>query len=188
MIGSLPTTLAVDGVEYDINSDFRAALIIFEAYGSSNLSALNKQLTMLEIIYTPIGEDKPTVPPNLNEATRQALWFLDAGRDHRNNRNAHVKTIDYKQDEQLLFSAVNAVFARDIREEIYLHWWTFYSLCQAIDSESSIAQISSLRYKRATGEKLDKCEQRFYRENQHLIDFKTSADDYEAMARQLRGG
>ncbi len=192
MIGALPKSLVVDGIEYPINSDFRAALLILEAYGDPSLSAFNKQLTMLEVIYTPMPTEdnpdpEPNIPPNTEEAQRQACWFLDVGLDKRKKSIEDVRTIDYKQDEQLIFSAVNAVYTRDVREEAYMHWWTFYGLCQAIDSESMIANIANIRFKKAKGQKLEKYEQMFYKENRHLIDFVTSEDDYEAMVRQLRG-
>ncbi|MEE0929627.1 MAG: Gp15 family bacteriophage protein, partial [Acutalibacteraceae bacterium] len=32
MIGLLPKSLEIDGREYEINSDFRVVLLIFEAY------------------------------------------------------------------------------------------------------------------------------------------------------------
>lgn len=192
MIGALPKSLVVDGIEYPINSDFRAALLVLEAYGDTSLSAFNKQLTMLEVIYTPMPTEdnpdpEPNIPPNTEEAQRQACWFLDVGLDKRKKSSEDVRTMDYTQDEQLIFSAVNAVYTRDVREEQYMHWWTFYGLCQAIDNESMIASIANIRYKKAKNQKLEKHEQMFYKENRHLIDFITADDDYEAMVRQLRG-
>ena len=182
MIGDLPKALTVDGREYDIDSDFRTALLIFEAFGDAELSSLNKQFTMLELLYNPI------VPPDIDEASKQAVWFLDVGQDEKQkNKNVHnPKTMDYKQDEQLLFSAVNAVATRDVREAEYMHWWTFYGLCQAIDSESLIAHIINIRSKRAKGEKLEKHELKFYHENIHLIEFRTSDEDYQKMVALLR--
>ena len=181
MIGLLPTTLEVDGVEHRINSDFRVALLIFEAYGDPELSPVNKQLAMLEMLYID------GIPANTDEAQRQAVWFLDIGIDSKFKKKDDVRTMDYAQDEQLLFSAVNAVATKDVRAEEYLHWWTFYGLCQAISPESLIAHISNIRQKRGKGEKLEKHEQKFYAENRHLIDFRTSDDDYDAMVRKLRG-
>jgi len=191
MIGALPKALTIDGVDYPINSDYRAALLIMEAFGDSSMSQLNRQFTMLEILFTPIATDdnpdpKPNIPPNTNEAIRMALWFLDVGMDQK-KKDPSTKTMDYVQDEQLIFSAVNAVYSRDVREESYMHWWTFYGLCQAINPESMIANIANIRYKRAKGQKLEKYEQEFYRENRHLIDFRTSDDEYERMVRELRG-
>jgi Bacteriophage Gp15 protein. len=187
MIGALPTSLEVDGVEYLINSDFRAALLVFEAFSDITLTALNKQLVMLEIIYAPPTSSEPNIPPNTAEALKQALWFLDVGVDEKHKKANPVKSMDYSQDEQLLFSAVNAVFARDVREEPYMHWWTFYGLTQAISPDSLISHIVSIRHKRAKHEKLEKHEQKFYFENRHLIDFRTSDEDYENLVAQLRG-
>lgn len=193
MIGSLPKKLEVDGVYYPINSDYRAALIIMQAYNDNRLSEFNKQLTMLEIIYTPLATQnnpnpKPNIPQNANEAIRQALWFLDIGITNKSgDADNKIKTIDYKQDEQLLFSAINAVYTKDVREEKYMHWWTFYGLCQAIDGESLISTIANIRFKKAKGKKLEKHEQDFYRDNAHLVNIKTSELDYDEMVRQLRG-
>jgi len=186
MIGLLPKTLEVEGVEYDINSDFRAALLIFEAYNDDSLSPMNKQLTLLEIIFTPAGESVPNIPRNQKEALEKAVWFLDIGQQSSSRSSVSPKTMDYVQDEQLLFSAVNAVVAKDVREEEYMHWWTFYGLCQAIDGDSLISHIMGIRSKRARGEKLEKHEQKFYSENRHLIDFKEEGFDYDEMVRQLR--
>lgn len=191
MIGALPKSLRVDGKDYPINSDYRAALLVFEACGDNTLSPLNKRLTLLEILYTPLPtkdnpHPKPNIPPNADEAYKQAIWFFDVGINHKNKSGSNVKTIDYSQDEQLIFSAVNAVYSKDVRAESYMHWWTFYGLCQAIDSESMISTISGIRYKKATGKKLEKHEQDFYKDNRHLVDLNTNSESYEDMVRQLR--
>jgi len=179
MIGILPKSLEVNGKEHPINSDFRAALLVFEAFGDAELTQRNKMMTMLEIVY---GE---MIPSDTEEAMKQAVWFLDIGMEVKKQED--IRTMDYKQDEQYIFSAVNAVYTKDVRELDYMHWWTFYGLCQAISPESLISHISSIRYKKAKNKKLDKHEQEFYRNNRHLIDFRTSDDDYDVMVRQLRG-
>ena len=187
MIGQLPKTLIVDDVEYDINSDFRASFDIFEAFNGTSLSTLNKQLTMLEIIYTPIGETEPIMPPNIIEAAKQAIWFLNVGQDNPSH-TGRVKTLDYVQDEQLLFSAINVVMSTEVREFEYWHWWSFYAACQGISPDSLIAHISNIRHKKGKSEKLEKHEQKFYIENRHLIDFRTSENAYDEMCRELRKG
>jgi len=190
MIGLLPKSLIVEDIEYPINSDYRAILIALQALNDNALSPMNKVLTLLEIIFTPVAtEDNPdpqtNIPPNYEEASKEIKKFIDVEQEVPKSK-LNVKTIDYKQDEQILFSAVNAVTGYDIRETSYMHWWTFYGLCQAIDRESLMSHITNIRYKRSTGEKLEKYEQKFYRENAHLIDIKTSGDFYDEMVKQLR--
>lgn len=178
MIGLLPKSLVIDDAEYDIDSDYRTALLIMQMYNDRALSALNAQLTMLNILFTtiPEGESEPVtiIPNNIDEATKQAMWFLNIGNNDDNNGDVKSikRTIDYKQDEQMLFSAVNAVYTRDVRSEKYMHWWTFYGLCQAIDGESLISFIMSIRNKLFNGKKLEKHENEFYKENKNLIIIK----------------
>jgi len=168
MIGELPKSLMVDGVDCPINSDYRAALTIFEAFGDSSLSDLNKNIALLEILYDF------EIPENETEAQKQAIWFLDIGGAVQKETDLSPRTLDYRQDEQLIFSGINAVIGHDIREDDYMHWWTFYGLCQAISPESLISHIVGIRSKMGKGKKLEKYEQEFYRENKHLIDMLRS--------------
>ena len=188
MIGLLPKSLVIDGIEYDIDSDYRTALLIMQMYNDRALSALNAQMTMLNILFTtiPEGESEPVtiIPENISEAIKQAMWFLNIGDNDDNNGDVKSikRTIDYKKDEQLLFSAVNAVYTKDVRSERYMHWWTFYGLCQAIDGESLISYIISIRNKLFNGKKLEKHERDFYKQNKDLIiikgeDTEESIDD-----------
>ena len=185
MIGLLPKSLVIDGIEYDIDSDYRTALLIMQMYNDRALSVLNAQMTMLNILFTtiPEGESEPVtiIPENISEAIKQAMWFLNIG-DNDNNIKLTKRTIDYKKDEQLIFSAVNAVYTKDVRSERYMHWWTFYGLCQAIDGESLISYIISIRNKLFNGKKLEKHENEFYKQNKDLIiikgeDTEESIDD-----------
>jgi len=179
MIGLLPKELHIEGEACTINSDYRAALTIFEAFEDPDLTLKTKQVTMLEILYDFM------IPDNVREAHKQAIWFLNVGDAVK--KDDGVKTLDYKQDEQLLFSSINKVAGHDIREDDYLHWWTFYGLCQAIDSESLISTIVQLRYKMGTGKKLEKWEREWYANNRHLVDLKSAQQDYDAMVAFLRG-
>lgn len=181
-LGTLPKTLCVDGVDRPINSDYRAALAIFDACNARELSPLNKMMSILEIVYDF------DIPENTEEALQQAMWFLDVGSAAGKHDGATPRTLDYRHDEQLLFSAVNAVASHDVREDEYMHWWTFYGLCQAISSDSFISHIVGVRHKLAMGKRLEKHEQEFYRSNKSLIDLQANEEDYWEMVKQLGGG
>jgi len=180
MISELPQSLTVNGVEYPINADFRDAFDAIAACNADDLSPMNKQLALLEIIYGEI------IPPETNEAARLAKWFLDGGEAAKRD-TPPPKTMDYEQDAPLLFSAVNKVAGREVRDpNTFCHWWTFLGYCNEISPESPIAHIVSIRYKMATGKKLEKHEQEYYGENQHLVDMKSGAN-FDNIIRQLRG-
>lgn len=179
MIGNLPTSLEIDGEYYEIDSDFRRALLIMQMYNDRALSSEEKEMTMLQILFTPIpiaGEEPVcNIPNNINQAIEKAIQFLDVGQV--NKANSEMKPIiDYEKDEQLLFSAVNSVFAKDVRSERYMHWWTFFGICQAIDNESLISHIMGIRSKLNNKQKLDESEKAYYDENKHLINIGEAND------------
>lgn len=171
MIGFLPKTLEVEGKPYNIDSDFRTALLIMQMYNDRALSLYTKHITMLNMLFTVLDDDgKPVtiIPDNLDEAIHKAILFLDIGQE--DNGKNEPKLIDYNKDEQLLFSAVNKIYTREVRAEKYMHWWTFFGLCQEVNDDSLISYIVSIRKKIASKESLDNHERKFYRENKDIID------------------
>lgn len=165
MIGSLPKSLAVGGREYEIRSDFRVALLIFEAFADPELRLDEKARVCVECLYEEL-------PENFEEAYRQAAWFLDGG-DIPKSKPLRKKTLDWKQDESMIFSAVNKVAGREIRALDYMHWWTFLGYFSEI-GESMLSQVLSIRTKKAKGKKLEKWEKEFYNEHRELIDIRQS--------------
>lgn len=163
MIGQLPKALLVDGEDCSIRSDFRVALLIFQAFDDPELSDYEKVLTCLECLYE-------TVPTNIEAAYKQAAWFLDGG-NMKKSRQAPKKLLDWEQDESIIFPAVNKVAGFETRTAEYIHWWTFLGYFSEI-GEGMYSSVMSIREKKAKGKKLEKYEQEFYREHKEIIDIK----------------
>ena len=163
MIGSLPTTLTVDGVEYKINSDYKVALLIFQAYNDPELNDHEKAVVCIKCLYDEI-------PENEAEALEKALWFLDGG-DMPKSKPLPYKLMDWEQDEQLVFSSVNKVAGYETRKAEDLHWWTFLGFFNEI-SEGLWNQVMNIRSKKAKGKKLEKYEQEFYNQHKEMINLK----------------
>ena len=72
MIGELPKSLEIDNATYEINSDFRVALLIFQAFNDPELDQYCKALVCLKCLYKE-------VPANTEQAIKKAMWFLDGG-------------------------------------------------------------------------------------------------------------
>lgn len=170
MIGKLPTTLNIKGIDRAIRSDFRVALLIFQAFNDPELNDQEKALVMMDCLY----EDLDSMPQeDYQEAYDQAVWFLDGGiQEDETKYRASKKVLDWEQDEQMIFSAVNKVAGKEIRAVDYLHWWTFLGYFNEI-GEGLLSTVISIRQKKNKGKKLEKYEQEFYRENKSLIDIKT---------------
>ena len=171
MIGQLPKQLNINGTDRAIRSDFRVALLIFQAFNDPELSDQEKSIAMLDCLY----EDAEIIPQeDFQETYEKAVWFLDGGGIEETKETNHrraKKVMDWEQDEHLIFSAVNKVAGYETRAEEYLHWWTFLGYFNEI-GEGLFSTVINIRQKKNKGKKLEKHEQEFYRENKTLIDIK----------------
>lgn len=163
MIGILPKSLEIGGIEYKIRSDFRVALLIFEAFNDSELNDMEKIQVCIECLYE-------TIPSDTENAYKKAIWFLDGG-DIPKSRQNHKKVFDWKQDESIIFSAINKSAGFETRSAEYIHWWTFLGYFREI-GEGLFSQVVNIRTKKAKGKKLEKWEREFYNEHRELIDIK----------------
>lgn len=163
MIGILPKSLEIGGIEYKIRSDFRVALLIFEAFNDLELNDMEKIQVCIECLYE-------TIPSDTENAYKKAIWFLDGG-DIPKSRQNHKKIFDWKQDESIIFSAINKSAGFETRSAEYIHWWTFLGYFSEI-GEGLFSQIVNIRTKKAKGKKLEKWEREFYNEHRELIDIK----------------
>lgn len=143
MIGYLPTCLEVAGKEYEINSDYRVALVIFEAFEDPELNEYDKMDVMLRCLF------KDSIPPEeVNEAIEKASWFLDGGEDYREaGQQRQKKVMSWSQDEKMIFSAVNKTAGQEVRAVPYMHWWTFLGHFAEI-GECLFSTVRSIREKR----------------------------------------
>lgn len=162
MIGQLPRTLTVEGCEYPINTDFRDMLVILQALNDQELDDKEKMYVMLCCLYSD------NIPANLEEAVKQAVWFLDGGPHVTAQQQNAKKLMDWEQDEQMIFAAVNKVAGCETRGLDYLHWWTFLGYFSEI-GEGLFSTVVNIRKKKSRGKKLDKTEEEFYRRNRELI-------------------
>ncbi len=172
MIGTLPTSLTIHDKTLKINSDFRYALVVISALSDANLTDQDKAYIMLDAI---LGIENIEYN-DMQEAMAKVKWYLDGGVEHSSTSN--VKLMDWEQDEQMIFSAVNKVAGVETRVQTYIHWWTFLGYFNEIN-EGLFSTVVGIRQKKAKGKKLDKHEEEFYRKNKALIDLKTRYSDEE---------
>ena len=167
-----PTSLNVGGVDYEIRTDYRAVLDLLAALSDPELTDSDAQMqsymqsrVILEIMF-PECDSIPM--EHWQEALNKVSDFIDMGisDDHKK-----PKTMDWEQDAPILIPAINSVLNCEIRAQEYIHWWTFLGAYMSI-GESLFSNIIHIRQKKASGKKLEKWEQDFYRENKSLIDFK----------------
>ena len=173
MIGELPDALTVGGKPCPIRSDFRAALIIFQALDDPELDGREKAAVMISSLY-----ERPEEIPseNIEEALERASWFLDGG--DMPKTELHAKTLDWEQDEGMIFAAVNKTAGFEVRSVKYMHWWTFLGYFSE-SGDTLLSTVIHLRQKLSRKKKLDKWEQEFISEHRTLIMIRHKKTDEE---------
>lgn len=180
MIGKLPTTLEINNNIYKIRTDFRTCLLILQAFNDEELNSLEQRLILLNCLYMDF-KDMPDT--DYEEAINRGIWFLNCG-DTVNKPVSRKPLYDWEQDEQMIFSAVNKVAGKEVRTVPYMHFWTFIGLFNEI-GEGMFSFIISIRNKKLKGEKLEKHEKEFYRNNKEIIDLRRRYNAQEKLELQV---
>lgn len=164
----LPITVKIGDVEYPIRNDgdYRMVLDCFVALQDPELeSELERVLASLIIFYDDIEsiEDALQLTDEEVRLRSDAMFdFFNCGQPEQ--ESSSYKVMDWKQDEQLVISAINQVAGKEVRAEPYIHWWTFMGYYMGI-GEGAFATVVSIRYKILKGKKLEKHEKEFKRDN-----------------------
>ena len=166
MIWDLPTSLEVNGKQWEIRSDYRDILNVIVAFEDPDLKPEEKQYVALFIIY----KDFANMPPDdLKQAYEAALWFIDGGK--KEAKSSGPRTMDWERDAAILFPAINTVAGQEVRAMPYLHWWTFIGYFMEIQ-KGVFATVLQLRSKKAKKKKFEKDEQDFWRSNKDICELK----------------
>lgn len=171
MIGILPEELTVGGVDYPIRTDYRNVLQVFEAFQDPELTQEEKWIVAIYLLFEDFACDDDVLEAaqdgfDLGEAMKQISWFISAGQPEK--QVLEQPTYNWKQDEQMIFSAVNKVAGRETRELEYLHWWTFLGYFNEV-GEGTFSFIVGIRNKLNKGKKLEKHEKEFLSHNKELV-------------------
>lgn len=171
MIGALPETLTVGGEEYFIRTDYRNVLQVFEAFQDPELQPEEKWIVTIFLLFEDFACADDVLQAaqegfDIAEAQKKILWFISAGQPEK--EVLEIPTYNWKQDEQIIFSAVNKVAGKETRELEYLHWWTFLGYFNEI-GEGTFSFIVRIRHKLNHGKKLEKHEKEFLAKNKELV-------------------
>lgn len=180
MIGALPETLTVGERTYPIRSDYRNVLQVFEAFQDPELYPEEKHIVSIFLLFEGFTcaedvEEEVEDGFNVNEAVRQISWFIAAGRPERKD---DLPNYSWKQDEQMIFAAVNKVAGTETRELPYLHWWTFLGYFNEV-GEGTFSFIVGIRNKLNNGKKLEKYEKEFLSKNRKMVEIKLALTEEE---------
>ena len=154
-------------------------------YKRQELDGQDRASALLVIFYPGLS-DMP--PEHYQKAVEKCFWFISGGGpEEPAEKKKQPRLLEWEQDFPYIVAPVNRVLGKEIRAAEYLHWWTFLSAYMEI-GECLFAQIVRIRERKATGKKLDKSDQEWYRKNRHLVDFKTTYTEQEDTLLKQWGG
>lgn len=169
---TLPTSVEINGVICEFNSDYRDILHVFEALNDPDLLEQEKMQVALYLFYK--DENYKT---DLQTAVNEMFAFITANTAETDTpSNSNTKPLyDWEQDFNIIVAPVNKIIGTDVRGLEYLHWWTFLSAFMEI-GECTFSTYVSIRDKLNNGKKLEKYEQKLYKEHKNAIVLKKKYD------------
>ena len=161
----LPQTVEIGNEIYKINTDYRDILEIIE-YLNSDEDEQTRALIVLSLFYDGFSQMDNA---NYEEALKYLMLFINCGEaiDDR----PIPKMIDWEQDYSMIAPEINKIAGYEVRLASYLHWFTFIGYFHSI-GDGQLAMIVSIRNKKRKGQRLEKWEREFYRDNKEKIDLK----------------
>lgn len=173
MTWGLPTSVEINGADYEVRTDFREILDICAACSDPELSGEEKTAVVLSIFF----KDVDSLPPEYwREGVEMCFWFINGGVSNESSKSPRL--MDWEQDFPYICGPVNRVLGEEVRAVEYMHWWTFLAAYMEI-GDCTFAQVVRIRDHLARGKPLDKQDRIWYRQNRHLVDFQkkyTSAE------------
>lgn len=166
----LVKSVEIDGVECEIFTDFRDILEIFQIMNDPDLLDGEKFILSLDYFYKT---DDYKINQEL--AFKIMCEFLTMGNTEPDTKPNQKPLFDWEQDFNIIVAPINKIIGEDVRGISYLHWWTFLSAFMEV-GECTFSTFVGIRSKINRGIKLDKEEEKIFKENRNSITLKKKYD------------
>ena len=166
----LPKSVKLGDVEVGIDSDYRNILQIFSILNDPDLLEVESVVVALDYFYE--SEEYKT---DIELAVEYMMYFLNGGRESDNTPKNAKPLYDWDKDFDIIVSPINRIVGTDVRGLDYMHWWTFLSAFMEI-GECTFNTFVGIRDKMNRGIRLEKWEERIYRDNKDRITLKKRVD------------
>lgn len=175
LIDKLPTTVLIDDIEYEINTDFRVGILFSIAMNDNSLSDEEKCETAIRLYYK-------VVPHNIQKAIEQILLFYSCNKQASNSsessNSCREKVFDYEIDANYIYSAFLTQYNIDLNSVEYLHWFKFKALFDSLDENLMLCKI--IKYRSIDLNKIkDKDEKNYYKKMKETYAIKDEISQEE---------
>lgn len=166
LIDELPTSVFIDGVSYEINTDYRIGIMFETMMLDSEISDADKLKKALNLFF---GHN---IPDDLSAAVDKIMWFYDCGKrkdngSRRRRRKVEKKRVyDYDYDDAYIYAAFLQQYGVDLQDES-LHWWKFKAMFRSLSDNTEFVKIMGYRSIKITPS-MTKSQREFYKEMQDI--------------------
>lgn len=175
LIDIVPTSVTIEGAEYEINSNFRTSILFEMLMQDDEVDNEEKIVKAIELYY-------PLLPTNIDEAIDKILWFYRCGKEVTiskgvgKGKSEQIYNFDY--DDEYIYSAFLDQYNIDLQDVEYLHWWKFKAMFKALKEDNEIVKIMGYR---ALDLKTiaDKKQKQFYSKVKKLYEIPKSKTEIE---------
>lgn len=183
----LPESAEINGREFAIRSDFRAALDVIRVMSDASIPGEERGMLAMALFYPESGDPDAVEglchlddmrASDAEEAGRFIRWFVDGGTEGHGGEKGRM--MDWSQDYRIIVPPVSRVLGYDPRSRGHVHWWTFLGAYMEV-GDCLFASVVSCRRKKAQG-KMDKADREFYRKNRDLVDFHAEPSEADESA------
>lgn len=134
--GELPDCLYVDGIKYDIYTNFHVVLAVLRALGDQNLDSHDRRKIAAGLLFFGKIPSGDWLTPFRD--------FVGCGQP--DGESSDVRDFDYEQDAMELYSAFWQLYGIDLFET-KLHWWKFSALLHgAFSTDNALSNKVRLRH------------------------------------------
>ena len=156
----LPKTATFEDTTYPLHTDFRDILEIFSWFDREELPVFMRWQIALGLFY-----DMPVKPEHTARAVEFLTEFINGGREPA---KSGPKLMDWQLDADLIVADVNRVAGMELREQPYVHWWTFLSWFHAI-GQGQLGAVVSIRDALGKGRRLEPWQKDYFRDNRSRV-------------------
>lgn len=159
LIDRLPKQVDVDGVLYQIRSDFRTSILFELLMQDDEYTDTEKIVHALELYY-------PEIPKNIEKAMDACTRFYLCGEEPPEKESSSLQLLkrqnpvySYEQDAPYIYAAFLTQYQLNLQEIPYLHWWEFSAMFRALNEDLLFSRI--MYYRGVDTKGMGKREKRF---------------------------
>jgi hypothetical protein len=134
----LPTTITVEGHEYEIDTRTSTALNCIR----KSREDIPQEVRMIYLLHR-MNKDMPRSA----EAVAEAVSFLAGPQTHdpKQEQKHKAPSYDWFQDAPLIFSAFSQTYSLSLDEITSMHWWRFLALFEGLPGDTRFMEVIRIR-------------------------------------------